>query len=108
SDYTSGGGLGDSGRTGGGLGRDDTYGDSSLTGGESTGRGGEYGMGSGRTGRQDEGGIGTGTGGYDDDDSKRGDKKDSTMGKLMEKAGGMFKSDKLEEQGAEKRRQAGG
>jgi hypothetical protein len=30
------------------------------------------------------------------------------MGKLMEKAGGVFKSDKLEEQGAEKRRQAGG
>jgi hypothetical protein len=29
------------------------------------------------------------------------------MGKMMEKAGGMFKSDKLQERGAEKRREAG-
>lgn len=33
---------------------------------------------------------------------------DSTMGKLMEKAGGMFKNDKMEQKGAEKRNQAGG
>ncbi len=33
---------------------------------------------------------------------------DSTMGKLMEKAGGMFKNEKMEQKGAEKRNQAGG
>ena len=35
--------------TGGGLGADDTYGDSSNTGGKSTGQDDEYGMGSGRS-----------------------------------------------------------
>lgn len=29
------------------------------------------------------------------------------MGKMMEKAGGMFKNDKLRQQGEEKRREAG-
>lgn len=32
---------------------------------------------------------------------------DSTMGKMMEKAGGMFKNKGMEEKGAEKREQAG-
>ena len=33
---------------------------------------------------------------------------DSTMGKLMEKAGGMMHNEKMEQKGAEKRNQAGG
>ena len=33
---------------------------------------------------------------------------DSTMGKMMEKAGGLLKNEKLEQKGAEKREQAGG
>ena len=32
---------------------------------------------------------------------------DSTMGKMMEKAGGMFKNEGMEKKGAEKREQAG-
>lgn len=32
---------------------------------------------------------------------------DSTMGKMMEKAGGMFKNEKLQQRGAEKRQEAG-
>ena len=32
---------------------------------------------------------------------------DSTMGKMMEKAGGMFKNKGMEEKGAQKREQAG-
>ena len=32
---------------------------------------------------------------------------DSTMGKMMEKAGGMFKNEKLEQKGYEKREAAG-
>ena len=67
-------------------------------------------MGSGRTGAQDAGGHGAGTGDdnrYDDDNDKSGGKKDSTAGKLMEKVGGMLKNEKLEKQGAEKRREAG-
>lgn len=46
--------------------------------------------------------------GRDDDESSGGKKKDSTMGKLMEKAGGMLKNEKIERQGEEKRREAGG
>ena len=79
--------------------------------------GGSYGGGSGMGG--DSYGGGSGTGGdsygggrsgrdYDDDNQGSGKQKDSTMGKMMEKAGGMFKSDKMEEKGAEKRREAGG
>jgi len=50
-----------------------------------------------------------GSGRTDDDyDNSSSGKKDSTAGKLMEKAGNLFKSEKLEERGAEKRRQAGG
>lgn len=41
------------------------------------------------------------------DDSQRDSGKDSTMGKLMEKAGGMLKNEKIQERGAEKRDQAG-
>jgi hypothetical protein len=92
------------------IGQDDTYGSSGTTGGVSSGRDNEYGMGSGRTGAQDAGGYGTGssnTYGDDDNDNSRSKKNDSTAGKLMEKAGSMFKSSKLEERGAEKRREAG-
>ena len=49
-------------------------------------------------------------GGYGDDDSSgRGSKKsDSTMGKLMEKVGGMTKNENIREKGEMKRREAGG
>jgi len=107
--------YGSSGRTGGGLGQDDTYGSSTKTGGIGTDRDDNFGVGSGRTGQQEYGGVGAGgdrntTGGYDEDGNRGGDgkSKDSTAGKLMEKAGSLFKSGKLEEKGAEKRRQAGG
>ncbi len=56
------------------------------------------------SGRQDEYGMGSGRDDYDD---SSGGKKDSTMGKLMEKAGGMLKNEKMERQGEEKRREAG-
>ena len=86
------------------TGADDTYGSAGATGGAATGRDDDYGMGAGRTRGQEQGGYGAG--GYDDDQS--GGKKDSTAGKLMEKAGDMFKSEKLKERGGEKREQAGG
>ena len=94
------------------MGRDDTYGDARQTGGDSTGRGTEYGMGSGRGGAQETGGIGSelggsGRGGDNYDDSGRSG-KDSKLGKVMEKAGGAFKSDKLMDKGREKRDAAGG
>lgn len=44
----------------------------------------------------------------DRDDTSGSSKQDSTAGKLMEKAGGMFKSNKLQERGEQKRREAGG
>lgn len=56
--------------------------------------------------RQEEGGFGAGGDDYDNDSKDK--KDDSTVGKLMEKAGGMFKSDKLEQKGREKRDQTGG
>lgn len=113
------------------AGSDDTYGDSTRTGGTGTGRDQEYvnhpylslcstrflvsvsmltihdfqGMGSGRTSDQDRGGYGAGG---DDYDQSSSNKNDSTAGKLMEKAGNLFGSDKLQERGAEKRRDAGG
>jgi hypothetical protein len=67
------------------------------------------GVGSGRTERQEQGGFGVGGGDYDNDnESGRGNKKgDSTAGKLLEKAGGLFKNEKMKESGAEKRREAG-
>jgi hypothetical protein len=68
---------------------------------------GEYGVGSGRTQDQETGGIGGGSSNYDDDNSGGG-KKDSTMGKLMEKAGGVLKHDGLQQKGAQKRADAGG
>lgn len=37
-----------------------------------------------------------------------GQSKDSTTGKLMEKAGAMFGSDKMQQRGEQKRREAGG
>ena len=65
----------------------------------STGRDENYGMGAGRTGQQEQGGFGAG-GDYDDDTSRRsGGKNDSTMGKMMEKAGGLFKNKGMEEKG---------
>ncbi|KAK5946679.1 hypothetical protein PMZ80_000822 [Knufia obscura] len=112
--------------TSGGLGENDAYGDEGHAGGNQVGAAQNYGMGSGRTvdqerggvlpvepgrddarssGRGDEYGVGSGR---DDDESSGGKKKDSTMGKLMEKAGGMLKNEKIERQGEEKRREAGG
>jgi hypothetical protein len=89
------------------TGADDTYGSAGATGGAATGRDDDYGMGAGRTGGQDQGGFGAG--GYDDDNNNnKSGGKDSTAGKLMEKAGDMFKNPKLKERGAEKREQAGG
>jgi hypothetical protein len=61
-------------------------------------------MGSGRTGQQESGGYGDSS--YDD--SSNTGNKDSTTGKLMEKAGGMFGSKSMEEKGRAKREQAGG
>lgn len=96
------------------TGQDDTYGSAGATGGAGTGRDDEYGMGSGRTGTQQSGGYGSGTGtgsgSYGDDDGTQsgGNKQDSTAGKLMQKAGDLFNSDKLKERGAEKRGDAGG
>jgi hypothetical protein len=99
-------------------GSDDTYGDSGQSGGASTGRSGEYGMGSGRTDQQQLGGYGgdssykQNTGGYGGDsgygDSGNTGTKDSTTGKLMEKAGGIFGSKSMEEKGRAKREDAGG
>ena len=43
---------------------------------------------------------------YDGDDNKK--PKDSTMGKLMEKAGGLMKNEKMDEKGREKREDASG
>ena len=64
-------------------------------------------MGSGRTGQQAAGGYGAGgDSGYDDSSNTGG--KDSTTGKLMEKAGSMFGAKGMEEKGAQKRREAGG
>lgn len=112
------------------AGQDDTYGSSTTTGGATTGRDNEYvshlichdfhsipflthvpiqGLGSGRTDAQESGGYGAGdnTGSsYDDNDSSSRN-KDSTTGKLLEKAGSLFKNEKLQERGAEKRRDAG-
>ena len=91
------------------MGSDDTYGAQGQTGGASSGTAGEYGMGSGRTEQQEtpssgyHSGGGTGNKSSESSDSK----KDSTSGKLMEKMGGMFKNEKMQESGAEKRRQAG-
>ncbi|KAJ9656040.1 hypothetical protein H2198_005200 [Neophaeococcomyces mojaviensis] len=99
--------------TSGGLGANDTYGDEKETGGADTGRDHNYGMGSGRTASQERGGIFPTEPGRDDvrrdrDDTSGSSKQDSTAGKLMEKAGGMFKSNKLQERGEQKRREAGG
>ena len=72
---------------------------------------GEYGVGSGRSQQQNIGGVGAGSGnsGGDNygDDNSGSKKKDSTMGKLMEKAGGMMKNEKLEQKGAQKRAEQG-
>jgi hypothetical protein len=106
-------------------GSDDTYGGPGQGGGASTGRSGEYGTGSGRTGQQESGGYGgdssykQDTGGYGGDSSYKQDTggygdsgntgtKDSTTGKLMEKAGGLFGSKSIEEKGRAKREDAGG
>ena len=43
---------------------------------------------------------------YEDGDNKK--PKDSTMGKLMEKAGGLMKNEKMVEKGREKRDEASG
>ena len=95
-DNTSSGGIG--GTTGG---YDDTT-SSGRTGGmtggyDDTTSGGRTGGGYGGT---------TSSGGYDDT-SGSGGKQDSTAGKLMQKAGEMFKNDGLQEKGQAKRAQAG-
>lgn len=87
------------------AGGDDTYGSSGRTGGAGTGGDDNYGVGSGRTQGQSQGGYGAG--GYDDDNNNSGG-KDSTAGKLMEKAGALFGSKGLQEKGAEKRGATGG
>lgn len=64
---------------------------------------------------QERGGAGGALGGdrYGDDTGRgssgreSGSGKDSTMGKLMEKAGGMMKNENLQQKGAAKRDQAG-
>ena len=54
------------------------------------------------------GGTTGGSGGYGDDSTdSSGKKQDSTAGKLMEKAGAMFKHDGLAEKGRQKRAEAG-
>lgn len=87
------------------------YGNEGTTGGASSGMDqGEYGVGSGRSQQQEMGGMGAGGGNSGDnyDDGNSGSKKkDSTMGKLMEKAGGMMKNEKLEQKGAQKRAEQG-
>ncbi|KAK5080900.1 hypothetical protein LTR05_008216 [Lithohypha guttulata] len=111
--------------TSGGLGADDTYGTEGDTGGNDTGYDHNYGMGTGRTVEQEKGGIlptepgrvdsrGEEQGlGHSDrgadttSTSQSGSGGDSTMGKMMEKAGGMFKNEKLQQRGEEKRREAG-
>ena len=54
-------------------------------------------MGSGRTYDQNVGGTGAGGRNTDDYDQSSGGGKDSMAGKLMEKAGGMFKNEKMME-----------
>lgn len=61
---------------------------------------------------QEQGGVGGELGdrdnNYGDNEGRgSGGKKDSTMGKLMEKAGDMMKNENLAQKGADKRAQAG-
>ncbi|ETN39856.1 uncharacterized protein HMPREF1541_06082 [Cyphellophora europaea CBS 101466] len=80
---------------------DNSYGTGSRRGddfGGSTRRGDDFG---GSTRRDDDFGGNTRR-----DDGGEG-KKDSTVGKLMEKAGGMLKNENLQQKGAEKRGSAG-
>lgn len=109
--------------TSGGLGQNDTYGDEGNTGGADTGFDHNFGMGTGRTISQEKGGpLPTEPGRVDVregedqelDNRHRGpgeafpddSKKDSTMGKLMEKAGSAFKNKNLQQKGEEKRQAA--
>lgn len=100
------------------TGTDDSYGSSTAagTGTSGYGRGNDDDTGfggntSGRTAQGDDSYGGSGGGRQqtygDDDNDQSSNKNDSTTGKLLEKAGGFFKSDKLQERGAEKRRDAG-
>ena len=64
--------------------------------------------------QQQAGGMGagyndssTGGGGYDDNEGQ-GKSKDSTLGKMMEKGGKMFKNEGMAEKGRAKRDEAGG
>ena len=57
---------------------------------------------------RDQGQGGFGVGGDNDEGSRGGNKKDSTAGKIQEKLGSIFKSDKMEQKGREKRGEAGG
>jgi hypothetical protein len=51
--------------------------------------------------------VSLGGAGYGNKTSESSGKGDSTMGKLMEKAGGMLHNEKMESKGLEKREQAG-
>lgn len=66
---------------------------------DQSGSGSGYGNGSGYSG-DNAGAVGSDTG-------TDGKNKDSTMGKMMEKAGGMLKNENLMQKGQEKRQQAG-
>lgn len=72
----------------------DSYGSSGQTGG----------LGSDSYGSSGNQSHGSGTGGTTGGNTG----KDSTVGKLMEKAGDMFKNEELENKGREKREGAGG
>lgn len=109
--------------TSGGLGQNDTYGDEADTGGADTGFDHNFGMGTGRTISQEKAGpLPTEPGRVDvqrdeerelenrhrgpDDPYPDDSKKDSTMGKLMEKAGGAFHNKNLQQKGEQKRMDA--
>nr|OQO20320.1 hypothetical protein B0A51_12481 [Rachicladosporium sp. CCFEE 5018] len=77
---------------------DTRFGTGSNTGAYSGADSSSYG--SGATG-------GAGFGNKSSDHDSKDKKSDSTMGKLMEKAGGMLKNEKIADQGREKREQAG-
>lgn len=86
-----------SGNTGSGLGGDN-YGSSKTTGSSGFGNDSSNTYGSGNN---------TSSGYGDDSYDSSNKKNDSTMGKLMEKAGGMLKNEKIQEKGTEKRAAAG-
>ena len=104
-----------------GLGTSDTYGGSGMGSSNTYGESGRSGLGSSDTYRE-SGRSGMGSSDNYGESGRSGGGKhsilpmipkfayyitDSTMGKLMEKAGSMLKNPKMEEKGMEKREQAG-